>query len=362
MLEEVAAPANLKAAWLHVRRKRAAPGVDGITVAAYARDAGRHLARMRRDMLAQRYRPHPARALTTPKRDSGRRQIAVLTVHDRVAQRAALQVVETWLERVFEPCSYAYRPGRSVNQAIYQIERWRDAGYQWVVDADIEECFDSLDHALLMKFLAAVVPDGRVCDLMRMWIEMAVLAGVELRFPTVGVLQGGVVSPALCNLYLDRLDKALQKAGHKVVRYADDFLILCRTRARAESAKQQAAAILASMNLRLSVRKTQVVSFDRGFKYVGTLFVCSMMLPSERTLVATPAGRTRVVYTSGYPSAPKPSVPLRLTSQERRLRELQGLAAREYSGGHITSVGAALLEAERRRAEQPGREVVWFGD
>jgi len=358
----VAAPANLKAAWLHVRGKRAAPGVDGVSVAAYDRDASRHLGSLRRDMLAQRYRPHPARVLTIPKRVSGRRQIAILTVHDRVAQRATLQVLETWLERVFEPSSYAYRPGRSVNQAIYQIERWRDEGYRWVVDADIEECFDSLDHALLMRFVAAVVPDARVCNLMRMWIEMAVLAGLDLRFPTVGVLQGGVVSPALCNLYLDQLDKALRKAGHKLVRYADDFLILCRTRARAESAKQQAAEILANMNLRLSVRKTQVVNFDRGFKYLGTLFVCNMALPSERTLVATPDGGTRVVYTSGYPSPPKPSAPVRLTPQERRLRDLQRIAAREHAGGHITSVGAALLEAERGRTRRAGPEAVWFGD
>jgi len=189
-------------------------------------------------------------------------------VTDRVLQRAVLRVLDDRFDRQFLDCSYGYRPGRGVRDALPVILHYRDAGLQWVLDADIDECFDSLDHGLLVDFLRQEVDDPIVLRLIEQWLR----AGRRDPDRAVGLPMGAVISPLLCNLYLHRLDLGLTARDYALVRYADDFCVFCAGRAEAEAAWRDTEAILADLQLRLEPRKTAIAHFDQGFDFLGLHF------------------------------------------------------------------------------------------
>jgi len=262
---------TLEQGWQRVRRNAGSAGGDGMTVDDYADGVALRLMRLQRDLRLGTYVPGPMRELDVPKRSGGTRRLAIPCVNDRVAQTAAAQVLGPLLEREMEDASFGYRPGRSVRMAVSRIAQHRRNGYTWVVDGDIERYFDSVPHERLLDRLARSVDDAQVVDLVALWLE-------AYAHDDRGLPQGSPISPLLSNLYLDDIDERIQGRGVRLVRFADDFVLLCRSETAAAEARGRMAALLDEHGLRLHPDKTRVVPFEQGFRFLGHLFVHSLIM------------------------------------------------------------------------------------
>jgi group II intron reverse transcriptase/maturase len=276
--EELVRPTTLRAAWQRVLRRGGGPGPDGVTVEAFAMEAERQLRLLAMELRAGSYHPRPPRWVEVPKRQGGVRRVAVLCVRDRVVQQALHRILSPLWSRRFAPCSYAYRPGRSALQAVAAVERELAVGRVWVVDADIASFFDSVPHGPLWALLDEWIPDPRVRQLVK--------TCVAATSPEVGrgLAQGAPLSPLLANLYLHRFDTALLEAGYSLIRYADDFVILCATRQQAEAAWRMAERLLRRLGLALNPDKTRIVHRDEGFTFLGYTFTRDGKRPRREAL------------------------------------------------------------------------------
>jgi group II intron reverse transcriptase/maturase len=187
-------------------------------------------------------------------------------------QRAFLNVLEPVFEEDFLPQSYGYRRGKSVQQVAEEILDYRDQGLEWVVDADITRFFDSIDHERLMQFVAQKVQDNSVLRLIYGWLTAGIFKRVRIERQALGTVQGAVISPLLSNIYLHEFDNALLERGSKLLRFADDFVILCHSREKAEEALAFAKEVLAQLGLELNEAKTRIVHFSEGFNFLGQHF------------------------------------------------------------------------------------------
>lgn len=354
IIQEAFGKDSLAEAWAKVRSRNAGPGVDGVTVGVFGRRLEKNLAEIRQHALGGTYQPDPVLRCHIPKSDGDFRRIGVPTVRDRVAQRALLNALLDKVEPRLHPRSYAYRPGRSVRMAVAEIEHLRDEGRRWTARVDIDLCFDSIPRDRLMRQVEDWVQDDAVTSLISRWMTAGYIDGDNFDVASMGVPQGDVLSPVLSNIYLDRFDRALEEAGERFVRYADDILVLCGDRKSAQRAIIRSSAALAALDLRTDSEKTGVTSFDSGFRYLGTLFVRTMALPAVR--IERTDGKA--VYASGYDAQTGPTAlevsrhngVVRVTSSGGRLteRQLCRLAAKELyraRQGRGTAVGLALLEA-----------------
>ncbi|MDW8318524.1 MAG: group II intron reverse transcriptase/maturase [Anaerolineae bacterium] len=262
----------LRRAWQQVKANGGGPGVDGLDIAAFEAHLDAHLAALQTELCQGTYRPQPVRRVLIPKRNEGLRPLAIWTLRDRVAQRAVLNALEPIFEPQFLACSHGYRPGRSTQTASDAVVAARNEGLRWVLDADIQDCFDSIDPELLMQMLRRQVRDRHMLRLVELWLQARILsASGQVR--AAGAAQGGVLSPLLSNIYLHPFDVALTRQGLRLVRYADDFVVLCRRRRDAEEAQAAAEAALQDLRLQLNPHKTRLVHFDQGFKFLGRFFV-----------------------------------------------------------------------------------------
>ncbi len=259
---------NMRAAWEEIAKKKGAPGVDEVSIKRWRRNWEERLVNLAAAVRANTYKPRPLRRFTIPKPDGSPRHLAILTVTDRVLQRAVLRVVDNFFDRSFLECSYGYRQGRGVRDAVQTIIHHRDTGLQWVLDADIDECFGSLDHELLSGFIREEIDDPVVLRLIEQWLRV----GQRNPDKAVGIPLGAVLSPLWCNVYLHRLDVGLVERGYSPARYADDFCTFCADRAEAEAALEDTTHILAGLKLRLEPNKTAITSFDEGFDFLGIHF------------------------------------------------------------------------------------------
>jgi len=271
----IADPKTLSIAFQRVKENRGCAGVDGVTIERFEDELDENLALLGMEIERNIYRPLPLLKILVDKGNGEARALCIPAVRDRVAQASVLQVVEPVFEAEFEQCSFAYRKGRSVKQAVYQIKEYREKGYSWIVDADIDEFFASIDHGLLLDRVNRLLKDAGILKLIEMWIQAEVWDGQAITQLTRGIPQGSVISPILANLFLDHLDEELLTKGFKLVRYADDFIILCKSPEKAREALGVTEEILDKLSLELD--EADIVSFDQGFKYLGVCFVRSMI-------------------------------------------------------------------------------------
>jgi len=284
---------NLLTAWERVEENAGGPGVDGISVDVFGVTLEEELARLQKELRAHTYRPQPLLRVSIAKPQGGVRALAIPTVCDRVVQTAVSQVITPLLEKEFEDVSFGSRRGRSVDQALFKVRQYRDDGYQWVVDADLDSFFDNVDWHLLGARLQQSIADPDILQLIDLWLRTQVRDGSRFITPSKGIAQGGPISPVLANLFLDRFDEEMIRHGYKLVRFADDFVILCKEKPQAEKALQLAESLLGDLRLSLKLEKTRLTHFTQGFRYLGTLFVRTLDMPAPRKQKQTVTTRTR---------------------------------------------------------------------
>lgn len=287
LIDKIHSPRALKAAWTKVRkRRRAAAGVDGQSVSRFESRADRELERLHQLLKDDRYEPQPILRRWIAKEGGKRRPLGLPTVRDKVVQTAVRNALEPIFEAEFHDQSYGFRPGRGCKDALRRVSELLGQGHHWVVDADIESYFDRIDHGILLDEVGKRVGDGRVLKLLGSYLEQDVLDGLKRWTPEEGTPQGAVISPLLANVYLHPVDEALSGAGFQIVRYADDLVILCRSRSGAEAALELLGRETEARKLRLHPEKTKVVDAagPGGFDFLGYHFERGRKWPRKRSV------------------------------------------------------------------------------
>jgi len=274
LYEKVYSKEVLSYAWEQVRRNRGSAGIDDETIEDIeAYGAGRLLEELQEELRGRRYRPHPVLRVFIPKPDGRQRPLGIPRVRDRIVQAAVRIVIEPLFEASFRPGSYGFRPKRGARQAIEEIRKWVTFGYDEVIDLDLKSYFDTINHELLVKLVMRRVRDPRILRLIRLWLRAGVMHEGVWEESVVGTPQGGVISPLLSNIYLHLLDLnwERQMRDTRMVRYADDLVVLCRRRG-AEQSMPVLRRFLAHLILTVNEEKTRVVSAQEGFDFLGVHF------------------------------------------------------------------------------------------
>ncbi len=272
LMEDICEPVNLKRALQRVVGNKGSPGVDGMTVEQLGAYVWKHWDSLRDDLLRDRYRPRPIQRREIPKPGGGMRKLGIPCVLDRFVQQAVLQVLQAQWDPTFSEHSYGFRPKRSAHQAVAQAQRYIAQGYEYVVDLDLEKFFDRVNHDILMSRVAKRVDDKRVLKLIRRFLNAGVLQDGLVSPTTEGAPQGGPLSPVLSNLYLDDLDRELEKRGHRFVRYADDSNIYVRSeRAGHRVMKSVKRFIEKKLKLKVNENKSAVAKPSRR-QFLGFSF------------------------------------------------------------------------------------------
>ena len=287
LVDKVYALPTLRAAFTRVRANRGAAGVDHVTVTQYAAHLEDNLTRLATMVRDGTYRPQPIRRVWIPK--PGRRErrpLGIPTVRDRVVQTAMRLVLEPIFERDFAAHSYGFRPKRGCRDALRRVQTLLDAGYTYVVDADLHRYFDSIPHEALLARVRTKIADGRLLTLLEAFLHQAVLEPLGEWTPEEGTPQGAVISPLLANIYLDPLDHTMAETGYEVVRYADDLVVLCRDATTAAAALACLSAWTTTAGLRLHSEKTRVVDATQpgGFDFLGYHFEQGRRWPRKTSL------------------------------------------------------------------------------
>lgn len=274
LMDKVFAERNLRAATAKVVANAGAPGVDHVTVEAFFDQLDTNVAKLTAALRDGSYEPQAIRRVYIPKPGSTeQRPLGIPTVRDRVVQAAVRHVLEPIFEKEFAEHSYGFRPGRGCKDALRQVDALLKHGYGWVVDADLKSYFDTIPHERLLSRLRERIADGRVLGLIESFLKAGILDGLKEGEPEAGAPQGAVLSPLLSNIYLNPLDHQVAAQGYRMVRYADDFVILCRSQAEAEQALAAIRQWCAAEGLQLHPTKTRIVEVrTAGFDFLGYHF------------------------------------------------------------------------------------------
>ena len=275
LIDKVYRQQTLKAAWHKVKGNAGAAGVDGQSVKQFGWRAESYLAELEQALKAEEYQPEPIKRVEIPKAGGKMRPLGIPAVKDRIVQTALKLVIEPIFEREFEESSYGFRPQRSAKDALREVDELIRQGYTHVVDADLESFFDTIPHASLMRQIEERISDGRVLELIGLFLSQDIIHGMKRWTPTGGTPQGAVISPLLANIYLHPLDRQMKQQGYRMVRYADDFVVLCRTAQQAQAVLEEVKSWVEQNGLRLNADKTHVGDCrqaGQGFEFLGYRF------------------------------------------------------------------------------------------
>jgi RNA-directed DNA polymerase len=275
LIDKVYRAATLQAAWGRVATNAGAAGVDGQSVERFAAGAQTYLEELKQALESGTYQPQPVKRVEIPKGPGQMRPLGIPAVKDRVVQTALKLVLEPIFEREFRDTSYGFRPGRGCKDALREVDRLLKEGYTHVVDADLKSYFDTIPHVRLMVRVGERVSDGRVLQLIEAFLQQDIVQGLQRWTPNGGTPQGAVISPLLANIYLHDLDCRMQQRGYRMVRYADDFVVLTRSADEAQAALYEVRAWVAENKLELNAGKTHVGDCrlaGQGFDFLGYRF------------------------------------------------------------------------------------------
>lgn len=277
---------TLERAWARVKSNGGSPGIDGMTIEHFEANKERELSLLQRQLQSGSYRPEPVMRVWIPKPGSKeKRPLGIPTVRDRVVQAAVTMVIEPIFERDFAEHSYGFRPKRGCKDALRRVDNLLKQGYTWIVDADLRRYFDTIPHERLLRCVEEKIADGRVLKLIAQFLKQGVMEPMKEWTPTeAGTPQGAVLSPLLANIYLNRLDHELAERGYEMVRYADDFVILCRTREDAEAALEVISEWTRLNELTLHPEKTRLITWEEGFDFLGYHFKQGRRWPRKKSL------------------------------------------------------------------------------
>ena len=287
LIDKVSAPRLLLRAFEQVRKNGGAAGVDHQTIAMYEQQLEQHTEYLARAVKEGSYQPAAVRREWIPKPGSReKRPLGIPTVRDRVVEKALQATIEPIFERDFAEQSYGFRPNRGCKDALRRVDQLLKEGRRWVVDADLQSYFDTIPRERLLKRIEEKVADGRVLELIRKYLEQGVLEDMREWQPAAGTPQGAVISPLLSNIYLDPLDKLMAASGIEMVRYADDFVVLCQSEAEAKRALDMVQQWTAEAGLRLHPEKTRIVDATQpgGFDFLGYHFERGERRPRAKSL------------------------------------------------------------------------------
>jgi RNA-directed DNA polymerase len=289
LIDKVARSDTLRRAWEQVARNRGAAGVDGQSVEQFAARSEVYLDELEHALKQGRYQPMPVKRVEIPKGPGQTRPLGIPAVKDRIVQTALKRVIEPIFENEFHDTSYGFRRGRGCKDALREVDRQLKAGYTHVVDADLKSYFDSIPHDKLRARVEERISDGRVLDLIRAYLSQDVMHGLDRWTPTGGTPQGAVISPLLANVYLHPLDLLMATKGYRLVRYADDFVVLCRTEEEAQAALVEVSAWVEGQGLTLHPDKTRVgncLEAGQGFDFLGYRFEAGRRWVRKKSLKA----------------------------------------------------------------------------
>jgi RNA-directed DNA polymerase len=275
LIDKVYNPRTLKAAWKKVASNRGTAGVDKISIKRFRCNAQFYMEELEKDLRKGTFRPSPIRRVHIPKDGKKIRPLGIPTVKDRIVQTALKMALEPIFEREFLPTSYGFRPERGCKDALREVTRLIKEGYTWVVDADIKRYFDMIPHDQLIDRIREKVGDGKILNLVERFLNQEIIGDMGCWNPIKGTPQGAVLSPLLANVYLHQLDLTLHRYGRRVIRYADDFVVLCQSKGEAEETLAEIQKWMEQNGLQLSQEKTHIgncCEVGQGFEFLGYRF------------------------------------------------------------------------------------------
>jgi len=275
LIDKVYRLSTLQGAWEHVKTNRGAAGIDRQSIEGFEANAQRYLSELATELEQGRYQPQAVRRVDIVKAGGKTRPLGIPTVKDRIVQTAVKRVIEPIFERQFLPMSYGFRPDRGCKDALREVEGYLRQGYTHVVDADLKGYFDSIPHERLKARIEEHISDGRLLELLAGWLRQDIVHGLQRWTPTGGTPQGAVISPLLANIYLHPLDERMRQRGYRMVRYADDFVLMCSSAPQAQAALQEVQAWVQDNGLSLHPDKTHIGDCrvgGQGFEFLGYRF------------------------------------------------------------------------------------------
>jgi RNA-directed DNA polymerase len=286
LIDKVWDERNLRASFDKVKSNRGASGIDGKSIHEFEGRLDCELGKISEQIRNETYAPQAVRRVWIPKPGSSeKRPLGIPTVKDRMTQTALRNVIEPVFERIFSANSYGFRPGRGCKDALRMVDALLKGGFDWIVDADLKAYFDSIPHEKLMAEIEKEISDGRILALIRQYLKQKVMEGLEGWTPEEGTPQGAVISPLLANIYLNPLDHKMEEAGKEMIRYADDFVILCKTREEAEEALETVRQWTKEAGLALHPEKTRIVNAtEECFEFLGYRFEKGRCYPRRKSL------------------------------------------------------------------------------
>ena len=284
MYETICQETTLYRAFLAVRKNKGAGGIDGESLESFGRNLGNHIRELARLLRERRYQPLPVKRVYIPKANGKLRPLGIPAIRDRIVQQAVRMAIEPTLEKLMSDDSYGFRKGKSAAQAIQTIERNLKEGYTHVVDADIADFFGTINHQILINQVRRAIPDKEVTYLIHSFLLAGAMEEGRVRNQSTGTPQGGVISPVLANLYLSSFDRKVVKTGAQLVRYADDFVLMAKSKGKAKQAYHIAEDVLKKFKLSFAPEKTRLTTINEGFDFLGYTFWRKYIFPSDKSL------------------------------------------------------------------------------